>query len=129
MAALRAGKTPHDLGAKVIGKGAFRTAFQIGPFVVKLAQGNHHAGRRAFIRSMLAGSGIRIAAEVYVFASDQHGPLPWVIQRAYNPLWKDLAGQRRLLRSPEALEASTRFDGHYGNIGTDSKGRFVAFDY
>ena len=128
-AALRAGKSPHDLKAKVIGRGAFRTAFQIGPFVVKLAQGNHGSGRRAWMREAFKGSGLRIAPEVSVRAEDAHGPLPWVIQLFYNPLWSDIDSQKRLLGSPEALEASTQFDGHFGNIGTDSRGRFVAFDY
>lgn len=110
---LRRGLHPTDIGGSRLGNGAYRTAFAVGPFVVKETQPvvmDTKRSLQAYADAMKA-LGLRLAPTVKVGS--------WDIQLRYFPLPKnENLGWRRV-----------GVDIHGGNVGRDRRGRFVAFDW
>lgn len=119
--ALRDGKTPDDLPSVKLGSGSFRTAYKVGPFVVKrksdsdyyntLAARREHYGERE--RQAMRELKMRFAPTVEVDG--------WQVQMAYRPFYERPADAPMFYPIGEDI--------FQNNVGIDKRGRYVAFDW
>lgn len=125
---LRSGVAPTEFdGVKLLGSGIDRTAYQIGPFVVKGSSKYNGPDRLSIKRQLLRDVGVRPAPTVKVRTEAGYS---WDIQLAYSPLmWPDYGGWYDSPSWKAAAGGRVYLDVHAGNIGYDRRNRFVAFDY
>lgn len=110
---LENGWNPEDISdAEEIGDaGSYRTAYLIGNYVVKLSNRASGQGHRHRIK---LPKGVRYPDREWKVGK-------WVIQRYYEPISYDDWAER--------FPDGCYHDFHDENLGYDSKGRLVAFDW
>lgn len=129
---LRRGKSPEELGGKVIGKGAFKAAYlfdsPVGGFVVKL---NSQCG--------VEGNGMQVKTPPK-WIRDYGARQPrtykvgkYLIQEFVTPIRKikdyDGTVAYKVWDKMNSDERAMRLDMHTGNVGVDANGQLVVFDW
>ena len=113
-AQLRAGKNPRQLGGKVIGSGWYKTAYAVGPFVVKEDNDESLEIKRDILHGVRE-HGARMAPTVSVAG--------WLIQIRYRGMSADEYRKNR------CSFLTSIGDMHHKNVGLDRRGMVVAFDW
>lgn len=124
---LRKGKTPEQIGATRLGRGAFKVAYRLGNWVIK-ENSNHHGFDKYPVCLMRAG----------LHPPKSYTAREWLIQEYCAPINTFLKNggdsvfleshQYRLYRTIKAT-CARNFDCHDGNVGITSDGRLVCFDW